>query len=175
MAASDLVFRLIGIDSGATAAVERLGVASGRTAKQLESIGAASTTTGAKAAAVFDKVGKASAIAGGALIAYGAKSASEFNRLTNVYVTAAGESRKNLKTVQDGVLKVATATGTAWQDVAKAAYTAEKAGYRGADVYKLMLPAAQGAKEENAQLSTVVDAATSVMASYHLKASDSVS
>jgi hypothetical protein len=102
------------------------------------------------------------------------KAAGQFEQLTNVLVTAAGESQKNLKTVRDGILNIASTTGTAWKEVADATYVAEKANYRGADALKVVKAAAQGAREENAKLSTVVNAVTSVMASYHLKSSDSV-
>jgi hypothetical protein len=53
-------------------------------------------------------------------------------------------------------------------------YQVEKAGYRGSDGLRGLKAAAQGAREENARLDTVTNAMTSVMASYHLKASDSV-
>jgi SLT domain-containing protein len=121
--------------------------------------------------------GMVKAIAGFAaldLAAHAVKMAGEFQKLTNVYVTAAGEQQKNLKLVQDGVLKVATNTGTAWQEVAAATYVAEKAGYRAGDAYKVVEASAQGAKEENAKLATVTNAVTSIMASYHLKATDAV-
>ena len=56
-----------------------------------------------------------------------------------------------------GALPLALGTGTAWQDVAAATYTVEKAGIRAGDAYKVVEAAAQGAKEENASLATVTD------------------
>jgi hypothetical protein len=102
------------------------------------------------------------------------KMAGDFEQLTNVLVTAAGESQKNLPKVRDGILNIATSTGTAWKEVAAATYIAEKANLRGADALTVVKAAAQGAREENAKLSTVTNAVTSVMASYGLKASDAV-
>lgn len=102
------------------------------------------------------------------------KMAGDFEQLTNVLVTAAGESSKNLPLVRDNILKIATSTGTAWKEVTDATYTAEKAGYRAGDAYTVVRAAAQGAKEENAKLATVTNAVTSILADYHLKATDSV-
>lgn len=102
------------------------------------------------------------------------KSAGEFQQSTNVLVTAAGESTKNLKLIRQGILNISSGTGTAWKEVTDGIYGVEKAGYRGADALKIMKAAAQGAREEGANLATVAGAMTSVMASYHLKASDAV-
>ncbi|MFD0393332.1 phage tail tape measure protein [Streptomyces nogalater] len=88
--------------------------------------------------------------------------------------TAAGETLKNLKTVRQGILDIASGTGTDWRNLTDGMYQVEKAGYRGAEGLKVLKAAAQGAREENARLDTVTNAMTSVMASYHLKASDSI-
>lgn len=102
------------------------------------------------------------------------KLAGTFEQQTNVLVTAAGESASNLKTIRDGILGIAEQTGTSWQQVTSAVYVAEKAGYRGADALNLVKASAQGAREEGANLATVLNATTSVLASYGLKASDAV-
>ncbi len=102
------------------------------------------------------------------------KAAGDFQQKTNVLVTAAGESASALKMVRKGILDIASSTGTTWQQVTDGVYMLEKAGYRGADALQVTKVAAQGAKEEGAQLSTVTQALTSVMASYHLKAGDAV-
>ncbi|SDJ07971.1 Phage-related minor tail protein [Frankineae bacterium MT45] len=104
-----------------------------------------------------------------------AKSTGDFQKETNVFVTAAGEQQAALGKVRQGILDIAGETGTTWQQLTNGMYIAEKAGYSlakgGLDVVHA---AAEGAKEENADLATVVNGVTSVMASYHLKASDAV-
>ncbi|MFF4823138.1 phage tail tape measure protein [Streptomyces sp. NPDC001312] len=114
-----------------------------------------------------------SMIGAGAAVA-SVKMASDFQSETMVLHTAAGETLEGLKTVRKGILDIATGTGTGIHNLTDGMYQIEKAGYRGADGLKVLKAAAQGAREENAQLDTVANAMTSVMASYHLKASDSV-
>jgi phage-related protein len=123
-------------------------------------------------------IGKASLLGlGGAAAVVGVESvrmASEFQKDTNVLVTAAGESASGLKVVRSGIQDIAMSTGTTWQNLTEGMYQVEKAGYRGADGLKVLRAAAQGAAEEGASMASVTNAMTSVMASYHLKASDSV-
>lgn len=103
------------------------------------------------------------------------KSAMSFQQATNVYVTAAGESAKNLGIVRDGIKKVAVETGTSIKNLTDAEYIAEKAHLRGAAGIAVLAAAAKGAREENANLSDVMQAMTSIMASYHLPATRAVS
>ena len=102
------------------------------------------------------------------------KLAGDFEQQTNILVTAAGEQQKNLANVRNGILDIATSTGTAWKDVTDAAYTAEKAGLRNNDVLTVVKAAAQGAKEEGASLSTVTTGLTTALTDYKLPASDAV-
>lgn len=139
------------------------------------------TKLGTESSSHFQKlatVGKAAlaATAAGA-VAVGVESlkmAGDFQASTNVLVTAAGESTKNIGMIRQGILDIAKETGTTWENLTEGMYQVEKAGYRGADGLKVLRAAAEGAREENAQLSDVTNAMTSVMASYHLKATDSV-
>ncbi|WP_164543456.1 phage tail tape measure protein [Streptomyces mobaraensis] len=123
---------------------------------------------------MLTKVGKATTAVGIGFVAYGVKAAGDFQQQMNLLVTACGESQRNLKLVSDGVLSLARSTGTSTHQLAEGMYQVEKAGYRGADGLKVLKAAAQGAREEGADLKDVTNAMTSVMASYHLKASDSV-
>lgn len=121
--------------------------------------------------------GAGSALLGAGLVAglgLAVKAAGDFQQQTNVLVTAAGESASALAGIRKGILDISTATGTSWQQVTDGMYLLEKAGYRGADALKVETAAAEGAREENASLATVTQAMTSIMASYHLSASDSV-
>lgn len=131
---------------------------------------AAFATVGASMA----KVGKGVTVIGIGVAAASVKMAGDFQAETAVLQTAAGETAKGLQTVRKGILNIATGTGTGIKNLTDGMYTVEKAGYRGAAGLMVLKAAAQGAKEENANLADVTNAMTSVMASYHLKATDSV-
>lgn len=120
------------------------------------------------------KLGGATVLVGAAFAVYGVKAAGDFQQKMNLLVTACGESKDKLKQVSDGVLSLARATGTGTNELSDGMYQVEKAGYRGANGLIVLKAAAQGAREEGANLKDVTNAMTSVMASYHLKASDSV-
>lgn len=120
------------------------------------------------------KVGKGISLLGLGVAAVSVKMAGDFEKDTNVLVTAAGETEKGLKVVRSGIMNISTNTGTGLKELTDGMYMIEKAGYRSADGLKVLEAAAQGAREENASLSAVTNAMTSVMASYHLKATDSV-
>lgn len=126
------------------------------------------------ASAALRKLGAATTLVGVGFLAYGVKAAGDFQQQMNLLVTACGESSKNLKMVSDGVLSLARETGTSTEQLSEGMYQVEKAGYRAGDGLKVLRAAAQGAREEGADLKDVTNAMTSVMASYHLKASDSV-
>lgn len=118
------------------------------------------------------KVGKGVSVVGVGVAAASVKMAGDFQAETAVLQTAAGETAKNLGTVRKGILSISEGTGTGIKNLTDGMYTIEKAGYRGAAGLNVLKAAAQGAKEENAQLSDVTNAMTSVMASYHLRATD---
>jgi TP901 family phage tail tape measure protein len=132
------------------------------------------TTRMGGASQMLRKLGAATTLVGVGFLAYGVKAAGDFQQKMNLLVTACGESSKNLKRVSDGVMGLARETGTSTDQLAEGMYQVEKAGYRSADGLKVLRAAAQGAREEGADLKDVTNAMTSVMASYHLKASDSV-
>lgn len=123
---------------------------------------------------LLTKVGQATTVVGLAFAAYGIKAAGDFQQQMNLLVTACGESQSKLKMVSDGVMSLARQTGTSTGQLAEGMYQVEKAGYRAGDGLQVLKAAAQGAREEGADLKDVTNAMTSVMASYHLQASDSV-
>lgn len=102
----------------------------------------------------------------------GVQAAAAFQQSQERLVTTAGELQTNLAMVSSGILSMAGQVGISAQDISKGMYTIESAGYHGADALKVMRAAAQGAKEENADLSTVSNALTSALRDYHLPASD---
>lgn len=174
-------------------AVKRAAAAAELAAAKTEAAQAAQSAAEEKAAAVTEatstrrslavaKVARGMAIGGGILAAglvavavKGTEAASEFEKETTLLQTAGGELASNMKTVRDGILSTATATGTSTDELAKGMFTVEKAGFRGADGLKVLKVAAEGAKAENADMGTVTNALTSIMMSYHMKASDATS
>ena len=99
-----------------------------------------------------------------------AKMAGDFNMATTRLVTSAGETQSNLQMVRDGILSMAGAVGYSSEQLAAAMYKVESGGQHGADALKVLQAAAQGAKAENADLTTVSDALTSAMVDYKVPA-----
>jgi len=100
------------------------------------------------------------------------KMAGDFESSTVRLVTSAGEINSNLGTVRQGILQMAGDVGDSAEELARAMYTIESGGQHGADGLLVLRAAAEGAKAENADLTVVADAVTSVLQDYHLKASD---
>lgn len=132
----------------------------------------AAKTESAGMGATLAKVGM---IGGLALAAVGVASvdmASKFQSTTARLVTSAGEANKNLGMVRTGLLNMAGQVGVSANDLAKAMYYVESAGFHGANGLIVLKAAAQGAAAEGADTTTVVQAMTDVLTDYHLKASD---
>lgn len=110
------------------------------------------------------------AAAGGvALVGLGIQSvkmAGDFQSGMTSLVTGAGESKANLQQVSDGILSLATSTGTTTKQLTDGMYMIESAGFHGAQGLSVLQAAAQGAKVGNADLGTVANAVTSVMHDY---------
>lgn len=131
-------------------------------------------------AAKFSLLGEASGISNKALMGAGvvaagtaiefAKMAGDFNMATTRLVTSAGETQSNLQMVRDGILSMAGAVGYSSEQLAAAMYKVESGGQHGAAGLKVLQAAAEGAKAENADLTTVADALTSAMVDYKVPA-----
>jgi TP901 family phage tail tape measure protein len=111
----------------------------------------------------------AGVVAAGAGIEF-AKMAGDFNMATTRLVTSAGETQSNLQMVRDGILSMAGSVGYSSEELAAAMYKVESGGQHGAAGLKVLQAAAQGAKAENADLTTVSDALTSAMVDYKVPA-----
>ncbi|MFJ4550316.1 phage tail tape measure protein [Streptomyces sp. NPDC088817] len=146
----------------------------GEARTQAAGLGGSFRQSGATMAAGLATMGRSVSMIGAGAAVASVKMASDFQSETMVLHTAAGETLANLGKVRKGILDLSVGTGTGIHNLTEGMYQVEKAGYRGADGLKVLKAAAQGAKEENARLDTVTNAMTSVMASYHLKANDSV-
>lgn len=117
---------------------------------------------------------KVSMVGVAALAAIGVASvdmAAKYQTATTRLVTSAGESNKNINMVRQGMMNMATQVGTSALDLAKGMYTVESAGFHGAQGLIVLKAAAQGAKDEGADLATVSNAVTDALTDYHLKAS----
>ncbi|MFJ5151355.1 phage tail tape measure protein, partial [Streptomyces sp. NPDC088353] len=141
---------------------------------QVDGTAAGFKKAGATAFAGMATMGRSVSMIGAGVAVASVKMAGDFEAQTMVLHTAAGETLDNLDKVRKGILDIASGTGTDWHNLTEGMYQVEKAGYQGAEGLKVLKAAAQGAKEENARLDTVTNAMTSVMASYHLGANDSV-
>lgn len=110
---------------------------------------------------------------GTAAVAVGAisiKMAADFEQATNRLVTSAGETQDNIGNVRQGILDMAGSVGFTAQELAKGMYTVDSAGFHAADSLTILKAAAQGAKIEQADLGTTVDAVTTSLVDYHLGA-----
>lgn len=105
-------------------------------------------------------------------VAYEAvKAASSFQSVTTRLVTSAGEQESALGGVRKGLLSMAGQVGVSADDLAKALYYVNAAGYHAADGLTVLKAAAQGAAAEGADTTSVAKALTDVLVDYHLPAS----
>lgn len=102
------------------------------------------------------------------------KAATDYQKSLTLLQTAGGETVANMATVNAGIKKIAVSTGTSLGQLTEGMYIVEKAGIRGAAGLKVLKAGAQGAKAEGVDLSTAMNALTSVMMSYHLGADKAV-
>ncbi|WP_229232746.1 phage tail tape measure protein [Sinomonas cyclohexanicum] len=151
-------------------------------ARAVEAMAAAHETSSARVSRAWSTVKNTAnmvatfTLAGAAIIgAASIKMAADFQRETELLVTAGGESQSALESVRSGILNIATSTGTATSQLAAGMYVMEKAGYRGADGLKVLQAAAEGAKAENVDLATMTQAVTDVMLDYGKGADQAVS
>lgn len=108
------------------------------------------------------------AVVGG--LVYAAKAAGDFQSKMTGLVTGAGESKDAIGLVSKGILDMAGQVGQSAGSLADGMFMIESAGYRGAAGLNVLKNAAEGAKVGNAQLATVADAVTTVLADYHMGA-----
>ena len=159
----DITARNLMADALASAVSQIRGVGA-----EADAVGAKSAATGILGSKAFLAIGAAAA--GGAVEVV--KMAGDFQASTERLVTSAGESQKNIGLVRDGILAMAGSVGYSAEQLSAAMYKIESGGQHGADGLRVLQAAAEGAKTENADLTTVADAVTSAMQDYHLKASD---
>lgn len=114
----------------------------------------------------------AGAVVGGfvAAAADATKAAGDFQVQLVRLETVGGELPKNLKTIHDGLMDLASDTGWHPTELATGMLKVEQAGYRGTEALTVMKAAAQGAAEEGVGLDEAANAVTTTLGDYHLKA-----
>ena len=140
-------------------------------ARQRAAAAARASTT---ASAAVSRTMKATGIVAAAVSAVSVKMAGDFESSTQHLVTDAGESQKNLKMVQKGILDIAASTGTSAKSLSDAMYHIESAGYHGAAGLTLLKTAAEGAKVGGADFDTVAKTLTGTMNSYGMSGDQAV-
>ncbi len=108
-------------------------------------------------------------VAGTAVVGLGAasiKMAGDFNAGLTTLVTGAGESKKNLQLIHDGILAMSPAVGQLTRDLIAGAYMIESSGQRGAQALNTLRDAAEGAKVGAASLADVANGVTTEMTDY---------
>lgn len=164
------------------AALDQLGAAADAAAAAQDRAAAATKGTSERTAAsggvlagAADAIGSVAVKATEAAAGIGVASlamAGDFQAAVTRLVTSAGESSGAVGLVSKGLLDMSQQVGFGAVEMAKAMYPVEGAGYHAADGLLVMKAAAEGAKDEGADLSHVTDAVTTVMQDYNLKATD---
>lgn len=129
-----------------------------------------------ESAAGLGKLGPVMLAAGAAAAYLTVKSvnlAANFQSSMTKLVTSAGESQSAMDMVSAGVLKISDQTGISAEDLAKALYYVDSAGFHAADSLTVLTAAAKGARDEQADAATVTNAVTTVLKNYNMSADQS--
>lgn len=129
------------------------------------------------------KFGKIAALAAAGATIAAVKMAGDWQQSMIKLTTSAGEAggvihgklTGEIANVSDQMLKMSVATGTSTKQLADAMYLVESAGYHGAAGLNVLKIAAEGAKAEGANVSTVANALTTLLHDMGMKATDATS
>ncbi|OLE52812.1 MAG: phage tail tape measure protein, partial [Acidobacteria bacterium 13_1_20CM_3_53_8] len=77
--------------------------------------------------------------------------------------------------ISDGILNLATVTGTSTKELTDGMFDIESAGFHGAAGLQVLEAASKGAKVGGADLATTTNALTTIMTDYHLKGGQAAS
>lgn len=181
-ATEDAATSIMAASEEAAAAYEHMAEAADASAASMDAAAASSAEAGKASAASSEEMGGASAalsatvekagLAIGTVAIASATMAGDFQASVTRLVTSANESSSATDQIKEGLMNMATQVGFTANEMAKAMYPIESAGYHAADGLTVMKAAAEGAKDEGADLTHVADAVTTVMQDYNLKASD---
>lgn len=116
-----------------------------------------------RAGQLFNAAGVVGAAGFGAALFETTRKAGDFQQQMTKLGAAASVPASQLKTISDGVLKMAGEVGYSTTDLSNSMFTISKMGYNAADGLKVLSAAAQGANAEQADLGEVVKALTLTM------------
>jgi TP901 family phage tail tape measure protein len=169
MSATSVLIDIIGRDN-ASPAFDKAALAAERSARRMSGASAALTKTGA----VMTKRVTVPIVALAAASVY---TAVKFQKSMTLIQTAGGETAAQTAEISKGIKTLAVETGTSLDALGEGIYTVAKAGsskWSAAGQLNVLKAAAQGAKAENVDLGTSVNALTSVMMSYGIGAGKAV-
>ncbi len=125
-----------------------------------------------KAGKAFNTLGKTAALAVAGIGAASLYAAGNFQQAMTRIETGAGEAHAAIASDSQGVLRMMSEVGVGAKGLTEALYFVNSAGYHGAAGLNVLKVSAQGAKVGVAEIPTVVDAVTTALNAFHLKASD---
>jgi TP901 family phage tail tape measure protein len=165
MASSALIWDLIARDKASPAflrVASSADKAAASTAKATAGLSASVARMGAVGATLTKKVTLPLLALGAVSVAQAAK----YQKSLNTIQVATGRTNAEMQAGSKGLLAIAKSTGTGLDHLTDSFYVASKSGLSVAKSLAVTKAAAQAAKAENADLGTVTQALTSVMASY---------
>jgi phage-related protein len=117
-------------------------------------------------------IGLSAVVAAGAVAVAveGVKMAGDFQQSVTKLETTAGELHGNIDMVSNSMLDMAGKFGISANDLAKGMYIIESSGLHGTDALYALGAAAEGAKQEGADLTHVADALSTVLHDYSIPA-----
>lgn len=121
------------------------------------------------ASALLGFAAGAAAVATTAIVGIGVastKMAADFQQGMTTLQTGAGEFANNMDVVKNGILDLATSTGTSTKQLTDGMFMIESAGYHGKDGLDVLKAAAEGAKVGNSDLKDMANGVTTAMADY---------
>jgi TP901 family phage tail tape measure protein len=150
MATSDLVFRLLGVDAGASRAIAGVGKAAEAAGLQSKTAAERSAEAWGRVGKAFNLVGKLSAVAVLGIGVEGVKAATSFEQAMTRINTQAGVSKSGVAELSKAVLGLAPQVGVGPDELAAGLYHVESAfqstGITGARAMDILKTAAEGAR-----------------------------
>jgi TP901 family phage tail tape measure protein len=110
---------------------------------------------------------------GAVIAAVSTKFAADFQQGTTRLITNAGETRDAVENIiKPALLDMAVTTGYSTEQLVEGFRVVSSAGYKAAEGVKVLTVSAEGARAEQADLGVVLNAVTSILNAYNLKADD---
>ena len=128
--------------------------------------GEAAASSQASMLGIANGISKVAVASAAVVAAVSLDMAAKFEKSTMLLVTAGGEAKGALDGVRQGILQISTDTGTSAEQVSEGMYVMEKAGMRGAAGLGALRAAAEGAKDENVDLSIMTQGLSDLLLDY---------